>query len=530
MLAATSLRAMQAYAIATPERTATRAGVAAFEAGGNALDAALAAAVALAVSYPHNCGVGGDLIALVRAPGGRMTSINASGPAPRRADAAALRARGPRMPVRGVEPITVPGAVAGWEQLHRAGARLPWAAAFDAAVGLAQDGVPVARSLAAAMTEERADIDADPGLRAVLPAGLAEGDVLRQPALAATLRALAAGGAAALYGGPVGRALVAGLASRGAWLGEDDLAAFAPELGAPLRGRFRDLEILTSPPNSSGVLLLQALAALEASGIEDPLGRDAARLAALLREGGRQRHAELADPRMAPVDVAGWLGPERIAELARGAPPAGRAPAPAPRPGGDTIAIVAADASGRAVSLIQSLFHAFGACVLEPRTGILLHDRGAFFSLAAGHPNELAPGKRPAHTLMPVLLERAGRPAGVLGTMGGHAHAQFHVQVLLRLLAGSPAPAAVAAPRWVIGTDDDVAVEADADPGAVASLRAAGMDVAWVPPRDEELGHVQAIWVGEDGGFDAGSDPRADGSAVVSSDGRGGAGAADGVH
>ena len=515
------------FAIATPERAATAAGIAAFEAGGNAIDAALAAAATLTVTYPHNCGVGGDMFALVRTPGGVVTSINASGRAPVLASAARMRLLGDRMPTVGVAPITVPGVVAGWERLHGLGAARPWPEMFAAAVGHAESGFEVPTSLAAAIVEAAGDIDADPGMRSVFrPDGraLRAGDRLQLPALARTLRSLATDGPRAFYEGRVGHQLVTGLEPLGALLRARDLAGFTPELTEPLIGRFRDLEILTSPPNSSGVVLLQALAAIDMAGDRlDPLGRDAAFAAEVLRLGAQQRDGALADPRAVRFDQDAFLGRRRIEELvARGRELGDReSVALGDRaPGGDTVAIVAADASGRAVSLIQSLFHAFGARVLEPETGVLLHNRGAFFSLEQGHPNELGPRKRPAHTLMPVMVRRGGRLAGVLGAMGGKAHAQIHTQLLLRLLAGDAARTAVSASRWVVGSlelgepDDTVRIEAGVSAAARESLERS-MPTVDVPLHSEELGHAQAIWTTSEGELDAGSDPRANGRAAV---------------
>lgn len=522
---------MPEYAIATPQLDATAAGVAAFEAGGNAIDAALAAAATLTVTYPHNCALGGDLFALVRTPAGETTSVNASGPAARAADAAAQRRRGATMPITGPDTITVPGLVAGWEALHGLGAARPWAAALEAATAHAADGFAIGRSLADAIEEQAAEIARDPGLSAVLAPGgrgLRERETLRQPALAGTLRTLAEDGPRAFYDGPLAERLIAGLRRAGCALDTADLAGFAPELTEPLRHRCGDLDLLTSPPNSSGVLLPQALAALAAAGVADPLGDGAGVLAELLRLGAEQRDAMLADPRATPVDLGAWLGPKRIDELAARACARARGAAPAPsgerspRPGGDTVAVVAVDGEGRAVSLIQSVFHSLGSLVLEPETGVLMHNRGSFFSLVPGHPNELAPGRRPAHTLMPAMAERDGALRYVLGTMGGKAHAQIHAQVLLRLEAGAHPQEAIAAPRWVVGgievgePDDTVRVEDDVDPAARAAIERAGMRPLAVGTHSEWCGHAQAIALGADG-LRAGSDPRADGGAAVGS-------------
>jgi gamma-glutamyltranspeptidase len=508
---------MHEYAVATPHHAATAAGEAAFAAGGNALDAALAAAAVLCVAYPHNCALGGDLFALVRTADGTIVDVNASGPAGAAVDAGALRARhGDALPVTGPDTVTVPGLVAGWGEIHALGAQLPWADALAAATAAARDGVPVARDLGLAIEETAAGIAADPGMAEVFAPGgtpLRTGDELVQPALAETLAAVARGGAGAFYTGDVAERLAGGFAARGGTLTTDDLAAFAPETGAPLAGAYGDLEVLTSRPNSSGILLLQALAALEAAGLDDPLGADAAALAEIMRAGGEDRARHLGDPRHVDVDPAAWLGADRIAALverARGTSRPGDRVLE-PRPSGDTVAVVAAGADGSAVSLIQSLFHGFGAQILEPSTGVLLHNRGSFFSLEPGHPNEIAPGRRPSHTLMPVMVRRAGRLAGVLGTMGGRVHAQIHVQVLLRLLAGHTPQEAVDAPRFVVGAmqrgepDDTIRVEADLAAAARAALGHAREE----PTGSDWMGHAQAIWL-EDG-IRAGTDRRADG-------------------
>jgi gamma-glutamyltranspeptidase/glutathione hydrolase len=507
---------MEPFAIASPEPQATAAGERVFRAGGNAIDAALATAAALTVTFPHNCALGGDAFILVHDPGGETVCINASGPAPRAVDADALRARHGRMPFQGPDTITVPGVVAGWERLHAAGAALPWRVMFEDAIRLAADGMEISASLAGAIESDAEGIAADPGLHATfLPSGHLPhaGDRLRQPALAGSLRALASGGARVLYDGALGDRLLSGLEHLGCPLADVDLHAFAAQASAPLRGRFRDHTILTSPPNSQGVVLLQVLAALEAAGADDPLGADAGLFAQLLRLGSVQRDAMLAD---GAWDRDDWLGDEalaaRLAET-RGTATAGAARQPDPRPTGDTVAIVAADAEGRAVSLIQSVFWSFGALVLEPETGIVMHNRGALFTLEPGHPNEIAPGKRPAHTLMPVMAERDGRLRFVLGCMGGRGQPQILGQVLLRLMAGVEPQDAVAAPRFVTGPmeaddpPDVLRIEDGMDAAAQAALTASGLSVRHEPALADDFGHAQAISF-DAGAPVAGSDPR----------------------
>lgn len=511
------------YAIAAPEPQAAAAGERAITAGGNAIDAALAAAAALTVAFPHNCALGGDLIALVRHPDGTITSINASGPAPRAASADTLRRQrsgsdAVDMPTYGPSTVTVPGLVAGWERLHGEGAVLDWPTLLGDAVRLASEGTVVSVSLGDAIEATRGAIAADPGLREVF-GGLSTGDRLVQPALANTLQRLATHGPRDFYAGEVAARLVDGFGRAGIEITAEDLLDFVPETTRPISIGFRGLEVFTSPPNSSGVMLLQALAALESSGVADPLGVDAPSLAGFLRQSAAQRSALLADPRTSPQRLDDWLGAPRIAELVGTTAVAVREPTT--RPSGDTVAVVTADGEGRMVSLIQSVFHSFGSRILDPGTGVLLHNRGSFFSLVPGHPNELAPGRRPAHTLMPLLVTENGSPRYALGTMGGKAHPQILAQVLLRLLSGFSAQAAVGAPRWIVGgvemgeSDDTIRVEADLDESAAAALRASHVHVVDVPARDEVAGHTQAIAVGDDGGFDVGSDPRAGGAALA---------------
>jgi len=516
-----------AWAIATPHTVATEAGAAAFERGGNAIDAALAAAVTLAVSYPHNCGVGGDLFALVQRPDGDAIAINASGRAPAGIDPVAVRAgHGTAMPEHGPDPITVPGAVSGWAALHREGARLPWSEPLGGAIALARGGVTVSRSLAE-MLELHADrFVADPGLSSIFfddGRPLVRGELFRQDALADTLDALAAEGPPALYGGSVGERYVAGLCARGSSLTLDDLAGHRADIVPPLIGRYRDLDLRVIPPNNQGFALLEILGIVERLGLDpDPLGSDAGAVALAFLAAGRDRDRYLADPEAMRVHVSTLLDDGHLAGLAdevRGS--ISPAAVPSFHGTGDTIALVTADREGWAVSLIQSLFDGFGAGILEPDTGIVAHNRGACFTLEPGHPNELGPGKRPAHTLMPVLVHRDGRLAAVAGTMGGHAQPHINAQNLFRAFdLGMSAVDAVAAPRFTVWDEPDgplALAEGLVPADAVARLVGSGFRVDRVRDVDETVGHSHMILVAPDGAFDVGTDPRADGGALASS-------------
>ncbi len=471
------------------------------EDGGSAVDGAITAAAVLTVVYPHMSALGGDLFALVREPDGTATVVNASGTAPKRIDVARFRAAG-QMPARGIDTVTVPGLVAGWGALHALGGRRPWADNLRDAEALARDGAQVTVHLAAAIAELRAwgslaDTFAPGGVP--LPAGA----MLRQPSLAETLAAIRHGGARSLYEGPLAAIFADGLAALGSTITAEDLAAFTPVMEKPLRAAYGSVELLTAAPNSSGILLAQALRALDCLSVSEPLGSDAPQLAAIFAAGMAQRSRELGDPFHSAQDPDRWLGDSAIETLLGPQLVDARVASPT----GDTVGVVVVDHDGRAVSLNQSVYDSFGAQLLEPTTGIVLHNRGSAFSVASGHPNEIGPGKRPAHTLMPVALEESGQLRGVLATMGGPLHAQIHAQVLLRLLAGENPAQAVARPRFAV-VDGEVVAESDLDPGLYKSLRPGQL----VPPHSELLGHAQAIWRRSvlDEVFESGTDPRAD--------------------
>jgi gamma-glutamyltranspeptidase len=519
------------WAVATPHPRASEAAARAFASGGNAVDAALHAATTLAVVCPHMCGAGGDLFALVQNPDGKVVAIDSSGRAPSGADAEALRAEhGASMPDGGPATVTVPGAVRGWEALHGQGASLPWTDAFEVAATAAADGAPVSHDLAGSFERRAGALRSDPGfddafLAQAVPA---EGELLVQPALASTLRTLAAEGADALYQGSLAGRLANGLRAAGVPIADADLAAHAAELVPPLRGRYRDLDVSVPPPPSQGFVLLEALAAIERLAIDpDPVGHDVPMLAEIVAAASADRDRHLADPEAMTLHVSAILDDGHIAALCDSVR-AGRTwhiPSTVRGSGagdGDTIALVTADANGWGVALVQSLYSAFGSGILEPATGLILHDRGGCFTLERGHPNELAPGKRPAHTLMPVAIHRDGRLAGLAGTRGGHGQPQIDLMMLVRSFdLGLDLGAAVSAPRWLVGgmeplsSDPWVRCEQDLPRSAIGELETAGFRIVPAAPTDRALGHAMLLRI-EDGSLRAASDPRSDAGALAS--------------
>jgi gamma-glutamyltranspeptidase/glutathione hydrolase len=509
-------------ALATPHALATEAGMQAYRDGGNAIDAAIVAAAVLTVVYPHNVALGGDLVALVRTPDGEVGCVNASGWAGAATDIADLRARhGNWLPVRGADSVTVPGGVRGWDAMRGFGARLGWADTLSAAEATARTGAPVAPSLASHIADrENADLfGTDDFDRVFRPGGhsLRTGDDFVQPALADSFAALREGGPDVLYKGDLAERCTSYLRSRGSTLTLDDFAAFEPETVGPIGTGFRGLTVLTSPPNTHGALLLRALRAIDVLSITDPVGDGLGTLMRVFHRGNILRAAHVADPRFVEVDIDALVNEGLDAMAPLGAVE----PGPAIVPHGDTVGVAAADSDGYAVSLIQSVYHAFGSGLIDPETGILFHNRGTSFALDDNSPNVIAPRKRPLHTLMPVMTLEDGAPRHILATMGGQGQPQILAQVLLRTLAGAAAEEAVAAPRAIVGlqsegaTADSVTVESDMRAGARASVARSGLTPTEVAPGTEALGQANVVFTDAKGSMTAASDPRSDGAAVV---------------
>jgi len=514
-------------AIATPHRLATEAGRKAVEDGGNAVDAALAAAAVLTVVYPHMCSIGGDMFALVGRAGEAPVAINASGAAAAATDVEGLVRRYGTMPTGGIETVTVPGVLSGWDELASLGSLQDNSIYVEAAAAYARDGVPVAQSLADSIGQDRSSMLSDEGMRGVFaPDGkpLGVGDSLIQPELAKSLEAIAEGGTEAFYGGEVGERFIMGIRRLGSVLSLADLAGQHATRAEPLTLEFGGHQVFTSPPATQGMAFLEMLKALAVADLDEPLGKDADLLAWIARLVSDDRDRYLADPSREEVPVARLLSDEHATRLLdraqRGLRGELRSSIQPPRPTGDTVAIATVDSDGRAVSLIQSIFHSFGSGILEPSTGIICQNRGACFTLDPGSPNRIAPGKRPAHTLMPVLIQDGSGRVSAHGTMGGRAQPQIHTQLLLRRLNGLDPQEAVSAPRFVIGgldagsEADIVFAEENLDRGASSALARTGFEISSEGELDEIVGHA-VLAVSTRDGLDAASDPRSDGSSAI---------------
>ena len=511
--------------VATSQPLAASAGLAVLRRGGNAVDAALATAITLTVVQPGSNDIGGDLFAIVW-DGTALHGLNASGrsPAALTLDAAQSSAApgGGTMSVRGWLPVTVPGAPAGWRDLHARFGRLPFADLFADAVGYAADGYPVSPRVA---HNWRRGVEIHAGLRgpefaewgAVFTRdgrAPAAGELFRNPAAARTLQLIADSAAEEFYRGEIGVAMAAHAAATGGLLTKDDLARYASTWVQPIRTGYRGYDVWELPPNGQGIAALLALAILDGvdvSAMPAPQRRhwqiEAMKLAFA------DAHAYVADPDAAPVPVAGLLSPGYAQRRRTLIGETAALPGPGRPAQGGTVYLCAADADGLMVSLIQSNYMGFGSYVAVPGYGFGLQNRGVGFSLSPGHPNVVAGGKRPYHTIIPGFLTRDGRPVGPFGVMGGHMQPQGHLQLVMSTVDDGLDPqAALDAPRWYWHTGRQLRVEPALGTAAADDLRRRGHEVT--VDESDVYGYGQAIWCLPDGGYVAGSEPRADGCAA----------------
>jgi gamma-glutamyltranspeptidase/glutathione hydrolase len=521
--------------IASPHALASEAGLAILKAGGNAVDAAIAAAATVAVVYPHMNGVGGDNFWLIYDAGRRtLRALNGAGRSAAGLDAQAYRARhGAVMPARGGEAaLTVPGAISGWWAAHEysratMGSAIAWPRLLADAIVHAREGIPPSachRRVTAAATALFAP-DAPVEIRRTFwpcyhPERLSAPRFV-QADLAVTLAAVATGGAQEFYTGALAQRIARGAQETGSPLRAGDFATHRADWVQPLRVPYRGGEATSFPPPTQGFAALAILALLEGFELADAGEADYVHLvveATKLAFEDRDRY--LADPTAVEVPVAHCLDPVRLAQR-RGRISRRRAmPVDGPAAGGDTIAIVTADERGNAVSLIQSLYHEFGAAVVAGDTGVLLQNRGAFFALDPAHPNALAPSKRTATTLIPSMFLVDGRPRLVYGTMGGEGQPQTQAALLTRIIDRGLGPqAAVEAPRWLFGRtwgepSKALRLEARFRQEVGDDLAGRGHDVRMVEEWSDLMGHAHVIEICADGALRGGSDPRADGAAL----------------
>jgi gamma-glutamyltranspeptidase/glutathione hydrolase len=512
--------------IATSQPLAAQAGLTMLLQGGNAVDAAIATAAALTVVEPTSNGIGSDAFALVW-DGQRLHGLNGSGRAPAGTTVEALHAAGhAAMPTHGWWPVTVPGAPRAWADLHARFGKLPFATLFEPAIYYAEHGYPVSPmtargwELALRNYQQRHSGPAFQGWFDTFAPGdqaPAPGDRWASPGHAATLRRIAASQARDFYEGDLAAAIAAHAAATGGTVTRDDLAAHTSTWVEPIRASYQGYDVWEIPPNGQGIAALIGLQILD--------GLD---LAAHARDSVEEYHLQIeamklafadalryvADPEHVAVPIAGLLDPAYAASRRALITEQALDPAPGTPPQGGTVYLCAADADGLMVSFIQSNYMGFGSGVVVPGTGIALQNRGANFTLDPTHPNRLAPGKRPYHTIIPGFLTRDGAAVGPFGVMGGFMQPQGHLQMMVNtLLYGLNPQASLDAPRWQWEGGRTVGVEHDTTVEIIEGLQARGHDVVAREP-SAHFGRGQIIWRLPGGGYLAGSDKRADGAAV----------------
>ena len=514
-------------AVATSQPLASTAGLEVLRQGGNAVDAAVAAAAVLAVTEPHMTGIGGDMFAIVwLAKEQKLVALNASGRAGSLMTRETLQSRGFRPgSQQGIMSVTVPGALAGWDKLLRTYGKRTLAQALQPAIGYARDGFPVSPIIAAQWANETKFLQRDSAAAATfLPGGHAPkaGEWFRNPDLARTLQEISEKGIGTFYGGALGQRIVARISALGGFITLDDLKKNAPTWVTPISVAFRGYRVWELPPNNQGIAALEMLRILEPYDLKS-MGQNSATYLHYLIEAKKLAYADLdrfvGDADHLDMPAEQLLTDEFIAER-RSHLNTTRAQEHvdpgAVRTKSETVYLTVADAEGNMVSFINSNYDYFGSGIVVPGTGFALHNRGAGFTLTPGLPNTVAPGKRPFHTLIPGFVTQTvdGREQAYMsfGLMGGGVQAQGHVQFLLNYFVfGMDLQAAIDAPRFRHYDGRRVALEMPITDAVRDSLKAMGHVLIDQPPI--AFGGAQAI-VRLLKGYAAASDPRKDGMAV----------------
>ncbi|MBW2229570.1 MAG: gamma-glutamyltransferase family protein [Deltaproteobacteria bacterium] len=505
--------------VATSQPLAAQAGLRMLEAGGNAVDAALATAIALTVVEPTHNGLGSDAFALVW-DGGTLHGLNGSGRSPAAWTPDRFAGR-ERMPDFGWETVTVPGAVSTWVAMSERFGALPFERLFDPAITYARDGFPVgpisARywRLGGRMHADKPDFQAHflPGGRAPRP-----GEIFRSPDTATSLESIAATRGESFYRGELAERMATCARAAGGALDENDLGNHHCDWTTPLGQRYREVTLHEIPPNGQGLAALIALGLLEYHDVAGltPDGADSIHLQVeAFKLAWVQAARHIADLDAMKRTPASFLDPDGFREQAAGIDLQRARGLTTSLPSSpDTVYLTAADADGRMVSFIQSNFLGFGSGIVVPGTGIHLQNRGRGFSLEAGHPNRVGPRKRPFHTIIPGFVTCRGEPLMSFGVMGGHMQAQGHVQMLVRLFDHRQNPqAALDAPRWHLREDGALLLEPGHAPAVIEALRARGHAVVLDAPA-HLFGGGQIILRTGDEAYCGASDSRKEGHAA----------------
>lgn len=510
--------------VATSQPLAVQAGIAALRDGGNAVDAALAAAITLTVVEPTDNGIGADAFCILW-DGTKLHGLNASGRSPAAVAASDFDGRS-EIPLRGWDAVTVPGCVSAWVALSKRFGKLPFARLFDAAIGYARHGFMVS-PITAEKWRDAPEIFADfPDFAPFLPDGRAPhaGQLFRFPGQAETLESIADSHGESFYRGALADKIVTAADAAGAKLSRADLAGHRCDWVGTVSKRYDSqncgaVELHEIPPNGQGLAALIMLGIIERHDIRR-YEIDSANFFHLQIEAMKlafaDAHRYIADDAHLEFPAQRLLDPDYLAKRAAlvDMTRAGHPEYGLPDPGG-TVYLTAADENGMMVSYIQSNFWGFGSGIVIPGTGISLHNRGAGFNLTPGHPNCIAGGKRPFHTLIPGFLLRGGQPLMSFGVMGGPMQPQGHAQMVIRICDyGQNPQSASDAPRWQVMADNHIALEAGVAPAVKEELQRRGHRlISGAPDQMFSMGGAQLIYATADG-YIAGSDHRKDGMAA----------------
>ena len=522
--------------VATSHPLAVQVGVDVLKKGGHAIDAAIAVNSMLGLVEPMSCGLGGDLFAIVwDAANDALVGFNGSGRAPRGMTRDLFAARGlDRIPDRGPLSWTVPGCVAGWFALHDRFGRLPFDELLAPTIAYAESGFPLSQVIGRMWAGAEERLSTDPGAaETFLVDGRAPhvGEVVRNPELAVSLRAICADGRDAFYRGPIAERIIACAEATGGLIEASDLADHASTWDEPVSTHYRGYDVWELPPNSQGIAALQMLRILAGFDLS-AMRHDCAELLHLMIEAKKWAYEDraryYADPTFADVPVDALISPEYAARRRKKilrSMAATRIPPGDPRlKAGETVYLTVVDEERNAVSFIQSIFNDFGSVIVPPGTGFAMQNRGSLFNLDADHPNALQPGKRPFHTIIPAFVTRDGRPVFSFGVMGGDMQPQGHVQILVnRIDFGMDVQAAGDALRWRHVGSSTPTGDRMTDGGTVwlepgfpietiDGLRSKGHQVEI---RERGFGGYQGLWIDpETGMLHGGSESRKDGCAM----------------
>jgi oxamate amidohydrolase len=521
--------------IATSHYLATSTGNVILQQGGSAVDAAIAANSVLCIVYPHMAGLGGDCFWLIwSSKEKKLLALNGSGRSAKKATIDYYEKQGytDEIPSRGpLAANTVPGALDGWYQAHRKYGKLAWEDLFVHA-SLYATGVPVPESTAIWLEKDRQILEEDEAASKVfLPNGRVPqlGDILVQDKLAKTFDMIAKKGPDIFYKGEVGREITRYLQEQGGLLTMDDFEAHHSDWVEPIKTTYRGVEVATFPPNTQGLAVLLILNMLEGMDIKQ-IGDGTADYIHHIVESTKLAFADrdqwVTDPDTIDIPMDHLLSKnyahERLGVVEKAQVlPDELDPGIKMKRFGDTIYLCAVDKDHNAVSLIQSIYHDFGSGVVGGETGIILQNRGSFFSLDQNHVNRLEPGKRTFHTLMPSMMLKNGKPFIVYGTMGGEGQPQTQAMMVTRMLDfGYNVQQAIEAPRWLYGRawgeqETTLKLESRFSQDVINELKQRGHDVDVQDDWTEVMGHAQAIHIDpETGVLSGGADPRGDGAAM----------------